>query len=97
MADVVLARSARKALLDLSWPLIDAIEDALGLLAREPICGDKVVCAPTQTATIRVDRDVRDQLARSAEQQGLPPVLPSDSGLDRPTLGQSLTVILGLD
>jgi len=26
-------------LLDLSWPLIDAIEDALGLLEREPRAG----------------------------------------------------------
>lgn len=39
MATVVLARSARRALLDLDWPLIDAVEDALGLLEREPYTG----------------------------------------------------------
>lgn len=39
MARVVLARRARLALLDLDWPLIDAVEDALGLLGREPACG----------------------------------------------------------
>jgi mRNA interferase RelE/StbE len=39
MARVVLARRARAALLELDWPLIDAIEDALGLLEREPAIG----------------------------------------------------------
>ena len=39
MARVVLARAARAALLELDWPLIDAIEDALGLLEREPASG----------------------------------------------------------
>ncbi len=39
MARVVLARSARLELLALDWPLIDAIEDALGLLEREPTAG----------------------------------------------------------
>jgi len=39
MARVVLARSARAALLELDWPLIDAVEDALGLLERAPISG----------------------------------------------------------
>lgn len=39
MARLVLARRARRDLLDLSWPLIDAIEDALGLLEREPHAG----------------------------------------------------------
>ena len=36
MARLVLARRARSELLGLGWPLIDAIEDALGLLEREP-------------------------------------------------------------
>ena len=36
MARVVLARRARGELLGLDWPLIDAIEDALGLLERDP-------------------------------------------------------------
>ena len=39
MARVVLARRARIDLLALDWPLIDAIEDALGLLEREPDAG----------------------------------------------------------
>jgi mRNA-degrading endonuclease RelE of RelBE toxin-antitoxin system len=36
---LVLARLARRELLELKWPLIDAIEDALGLLEREPRAG----------------------------------------------------------
>ena len=39
MATVVLARRARQQLLRLDWPLIDAVEDALGLLEREPRAG----------------------------------------------------------
>lgn len=39
MARLVLARRARHDLLELSWPLINAIEDALGLLEREPFAG----------------------------------------------------------
>lgn len=39
MARLVLARRARRDLLELSWPLIDAIEDALGLLERDPFAG----------------------------------------------------------
>ncbi len=39
MAKVVLARLARQQLLDLEWPLIDAVEDALGLLERDPHVG----------------------------------------------------------
>jgi mRNA interferase RelE/StbE len=39
VATVVLARSARQQLHDLNWPLIDAVEDALGLLEREPRAG----------------------------------------------------------
>jgi mRNA interferase RelE/StbE len=39
LARLVLARRARRELLELSWPLIDAIEDALGLLEREPGAG----------------------------------------------------------
>lgn len=39
MARVVLARRARDELLGLDWPLIDAVEDALGLLQREPAAG----------------------------------------------------------
>lgn len=40
MARVVLARRARGELLELDWPLIDAIEDALGSLEREPQVGN---------------------------------------------------------
>jgi len=39
VARVVLARRGRRELLDLDWPLIDAIEDALGLLERDPYAG----------------------------------------------------------
>jgi mRNA interferase RelE/StbE len=39
LARLVLARRARRELLELNWPLIDAIEDALGLLEREPRAG----------------------------------------------------------
>lgn len=39
MARVVLARRARRDLVELDWPLIDAIEDALGLLERDPNAG----------------------------------------------------------
>ena len=39
MARLVLARRARRDLLDLTWPLIDAIEDALGQLERDPFAG----------------------------------------------------------
>lgn len=39
MAHVVLARRARSELLELNWPLIDAIQDALGLLERDPLVG----------------------------------------------------------
>jgi prevent-host-death family protein len=39
VAKVVLARRAREALLELEWPLLDAVEDALGLLERDPHSG----------------------------------------------------------
>jgi mRNA interferase RelE/StbE len=39
LARLVLARRARAALLELDWPLIDAIEEALGLLERDPQAG----------------------------------------------------------
>lgn len=39
MARLVLARRARTELLALDWPLIDAIEEALALLQREPDIG----------------------------------------------------------
>ena len=42
MAKVVPARRVRQELLDLDWPLIDAVEDALGLLEREPDSGHEL-------------------------------------------------------
>jgi mRNA-degrading endonuclease RelE of RelBE toxin-antitoxin system len=42
VARVVLARRARLELLDLDWALIDAVEDALGLLARDPRAGHEL-------------------------------------------------------
>jgi mRNA interferase RelE/StbE len=40
LARLVLARRALRDLLDLGWPLIDAVEDALGLLERDPFAGN---------------------------------------------------------
>jgi mRNA-degrading endonuclease RelE of RelBE toxin-antitoxin system len=39
VARVVLARRARAELLELNWHLIEAIQDALGLLERDPSAG----------------------------------------------------------
>jgi mRNA-degrading endonuclease RelE of RelBE toxin-antitoxin system len=39
VAKAVLARSARRQLLALDWPLIDVVENALGLLERDPYIG----------------------------------------------------------
>ena len=39
MPRLVLARRARKDLLELDWLLVDAIESALGLLQRDPDAG----------------------------------------------------------
>jgi mRNA interferase RelE/StbE len=39
VARVVLARRARSELLELNWSLIAAVEDAVGLLEREPLPG----------------------------------------------------------
>ncbi len=39
MARVILARRARLSLLDLPWLLSSAVNDALGLLGREPDAG----------------------------------------------------------
>jgi mRNA interferase RelE/StbE len=39
VAKVALAHRARQQLLALDWPLIDAVEDALGLIERDPYIG----------------------------------------------------------
>jgi mRNA-degrading endonuclease RelE of RelBE toxin-antitoxin system len=39
LARLVLARRARRELLALDWPLIDAVEEALGLLELDPRAG----------------------------------------------------------
>jgi mRNA interferase RelE/StbE len=39
LARVVLARRAQTELIELEWPLIDAVENALGLLERDPAAG----------------------------------------------------------
>ena len=39
MTEVILARRARRDLLDLDWPIIHAIENSLGLLERDPEAG----------------------------------------------------------
>lgn len=35
----MLARRARRELLELHWPLIDAVEDALSVLENDPLAG----------------------------------------------------------
>ena len=42
MARIVLAARARAELFDLDWPLIDAIEDVLGVLERDPHSGHEL-------------------------------------------------------
>ena len=54
MAKVVLARRARQELLDLDRPLIDAVEDALGLLERDPHAGHALRGRLTGLRSLRV-------------------------------------------
>ena len=54
MTRVVLARRARTELLELDWPLIDAIQDALGLLERDPIAGHVLRGRLTGLRSLRV-------------------------------------------
>lgn len=42
MTRVELARRARKEIVDLDWPLSDAVVEALGLLEREPESGHRL-------------------------------------------------------
>jgi mRNA interferase RelE/StbE len=42
VASLILARRARQELLDLNRPLIDAVEDALGMLERDPQAGHEL-------------------------------------------------------
>jgi mRNA interferase RelE/StbE len=42
MVCVVLARRARLELLQLDWPVIDAVQEALGLLERDPHAGHEL-------------------------------------------------------
>jgi mRNA interferase RelE/StbE len=54
VARVVLARRARGELLELSWPLIDAIQDELGLLERDPAAGHMLRGRLTGLRSLRV-------------------------------------------
>lgn len=54
MARVVLARRARHELFALDWTLIDAIEDALGLLERDPHAGHQLRGRLTGLRSLRV-------------------------------------------
>jgi mRNA-degrading endonuclease RelE of RelBE toxin-antitoxin system len=54
VARVVLARRTRSELLELSWPLIDAAQDALGLLEREPFAGHALRGRLTGLHSLRV-------------------------------------------
>jgi mRNA-degrading endonuclease RelE of RelBE toxin-antitoxin system len=51
---VVLAHRAPSKLLQLNWPLIDAVEDALGLLEREPLSGHALHGRFTGLRSLRV-------------------------------------------
>lgn len=42
MARVVLARRARREILDLDWQVADAVSEALGLLERDPEAGHEL-------------------------------------------------------
>lgn len=42
MPEVILARRARAELLELGWPLIDAVDHALSLLTRAPDSGHEL-------------------------------------------------------
>jgi mRNA interferase RelE/StbE len=53
-ARVVLERRARDELLELIWPLIDAIQDALGLLERDPLVGHALRGRLTGLRSLRV-------------------------------------------
>lgn len=52
----MLARRARLELLDLDWPLADAVEDALGVLAREPWRGAELRGRLRGLRSLRVGR-----------------------------------------
>jgi mRNA interferase RelE/StbE len=54
VARVVLARRARGELLELNWPLIDAVQDALGLLERDPPAGHALRGRLTGLRSLRV-------------------------------------------
>jgi mRNA interferase RelE/StbE len=54
VARVVLARRARGELLELNWPLIDAIREALGLLERDPLAGHLLRGRLTGLRSLRV-------------------------------------------
>jgi mRNA interferase RelE/StbE len=42
VARIVVVRAVRLALLDLDWRLVDAVEDAIALLGREPDVGHEL-------------------------------------------------------
>ena len=54
MARIVLARRVRAELLELDWPHIDAVEDALGLLERDPHAGHPLRGRLTGLRSLRV-------------------------------------------
>ena len=54
MTTFVLARRARRELTKLDWPLTDAIENALGLLERQPEAGHRLRGRLTGLWSLRV-------------------------------------------
>lgn len=54
MARVLVARATRQQLLALDWPLVDAVEDALGLPERDPYIGHALRGRLTGLRSLRV-------------------------------------------
>lgn len=54
MARVILARSARLALLELDWPMLDAVGEALAALERDPHAGHELRGRLTGLSSLRV-------------------------------------------
>ncbi|HEY8201526.1 MAG TPA: type II toxin-antitoxin system RelE/ParE family toxin [Actinomycetota bacterium] len=68
MAKVVLARRARREILDLDWRLADAVEEALGALEREPESGYRLRGRLTGLWSLRIGSyRVLYQLAEEGE------------------------------
>jgi mRNA interferase RelE/StbE len=54
VARVILARRAQSKLFELNWPLIDAIQDLLGMLERDPLAGHALRGRLSRLRSLRV-------------------------------------------